>query len=110
MNDDLKIYILVPFFAAVGGVATGLVWLAFSLTILPAVADRYTVLACVLVGLLGPVLVWFLVWGWSRRVARNRRAGILRPASIGLGLATATELAFYVPIGFLTVAFYSQTL
>jgi len=110
VKDDLKLYIMVPLFAAAGGMATALVWLVFSVTFLPSVADRYAVLACVLVGLLGPVLVWSLVWGWSLRVTRNRRAAILRPASIGLGLASATELAFYVPIGFLTVAFYGQTL
>ena len=110
MRDDLKLYTLVPVFAAAGGVATGLVWLAFSLTFLPLIADRYAVLACVVVGLLGPFLVWVLVWCWSRGIGHDGGTGILRPAAIGLGLASATELAFYVPIGFLTVAFYGQTL
>ena len=107
MREDLKLYILAPLFAVAGAVATALLWKIAAATILPSIPDRYAVLACVLVGLLGPLVVWLLVWGGCRR---SDRTAFLRPAAVGLGLAAATELAFYVPIGFLTVAFYGQTL
>ncbi len=102
-KNELKLLALVPVFGAAGAAATAAMWHLFSRTLMALTPPPYTVLGCVVSGLFGPVAVGAVVW-YASREARVLRG----PAGVGLGIVLATELAFYVPLGFMVVAF-SQT-
>lgn len=105
MRNDIKLLCLVPVYGALGAAATWGLWLIFDRWVEAAIPPPYAVLACVLWGLPGPVTVGAVAWIATRRTPSARW-----PAIIGLGMVLATELAFYVPIGFLAVAFHTASL
>lgn len=106
MREELKDFALVPVFGLVGAMATAIAWRGFAATLLELVPAPYTVLACFAAGLVGPPLVWALVW-LATRTSRHPALRALRPpALVGLSLVLATELAFYLPLGFFAIAMY----
>jgi hypothetical protein len=106
MKDELKLLGLVPLFGIVGAVSTAVMWQVFAITLMDAVPGEYAVLACVVTGLAGPLLVWALVLLATRTERIPGLRTLRRPASIGIGLVLATELGFYVPLGFFAIAFH----
>lgn len=100
MQHDLQILGLVPVFGVIGAAATAGLWHLFAWTLMDLTPPSYAVLGCVLSGLLGPILVGAVVW-----IASHGAQHVRWPAGVGLGLVLATELAFYVPLGFMVVAF-----
>jgi hypothetical protein len=100
MRNEFKLLALVPVFGMAGAAATAMLWQVFSWTLMTLIPPPYAVLGCAVSGLLGPLLVGFAVW----RASREARA-FRGPAAVGLGIVLATELAFYVPLGFMVAAF-----
>ncbi len=100
MKHDLKLLALIPVFGTIGAAATAFMWQLFDFTLMEFTPPSYAVLGCVLSGLFGPVLVGVIVWCTSHCAQAVRW-----PAGVGLGIVLATELAFYVPLGFIVVAF-----
>jgi hypothetical protein len=105
MKYELKIFGLVPLFAIAGALSTAVMWRIFAATLMEFVPGDLAVLACVVFGLIGPLAVWAAVL----LATRNQRAPGLRairqPAAIGIGIVFATEIGFYVPLGFFAIAF-----
>lgn len=102
MKNDLKLLALVPVFGAAGAAATALMWQIYAITLMRSTPPSYAVLGCALAGLFGPVFVGAAIW------TAGRRAHFVRwPAGVGLGTVLATELAFYIPLGFMAAAFSS---
>jgi hypothetical protein len=101
MADDLKVLVLVPIFGVVGAAATLGMWWVFDVAIAARVSPAHTTLACIVFGLLGPAAVAGGIW-----LITKRGQTIRWPAGFGLGMVFATELAFYLPIGFMAVAFH----
>ena len=106
MKDELKLLGLVPLFGIAGALSTAAVWRIFAITVMDLVPAEFAVLACVVAGLVGPMVVWglVLVATGGRRLPGQR--ALRRPAAIGIGLVLATELGFYVPLGFFAIAFH----
>lgn len=101
MHDDLKLLGLASIFGAAGAAATASMWQAFDIALMALTPPPYAVLGCVMSGLVGPLAVGALVW------INTRNAPNLRwPAGVGLGMVLAVELAFYLPLGFMAVAFH----
>lgn len=98
--SDLKFFGLVPLFGAMGAAATAAMWQVFSLTLMELTPPPYAVLGCAVAGLFGPLTVCLAVW-----ISTRKRPALRWPAGVGLGMVLATELAFYVPLGFMTAAF-----
>ena len=106
MKDELKLLGLVPFFGILGAISTAVIWRVFAVTLMDLVPGQFAVLACVVAGLADPVVVWVMVL-LATRIERKPGLRVLRrPAAIGIGLVLATELGFYVPLGFFAVAFH----
>ncbi len=106
MKDQLTLFGLCPLFGALGALATAVAWQVFAVTALELVPARLAVLSCLVAGLVGPVVVWAALWLVTRDHRTNGLASVLRrSASLGLGLVLAAEIGFYVPLGFLSVAF-----
>lgn len=100
MKNELTHFALVPVFGLAGAAATAAMWQLFNATLMAFTPPPYAVLGCVVSGLFGPVIVGAFVW------LASREARVFRgPAGVGLGIVLATELAFYVPLGFMVVAF-----
>lgn len=100
MRHELKILGLVPVFGMLGAAATAGLWRLFALTLMDLAPPSHAVLGCAVSGLFGPLLVGAIVW-----IAGRGANHVRWPAGVGLGLVLATELAFYVPLGFMVVAF-----
>ena len=105
VKEDLKLIYLVPVFGAVGAAATGSMWFLFDRFLAEIIPPAFAVLACVVFGLFGPIIAGLGVWFVTRRAPAFRW-----PAAIGLGMVVATELAFYVPVGFMAIAFHQASL
>lgn len=101
MNGNVKLLCLATVFGTLGAAATAAMWRLYDLTLMQNTPPAYSVLACVVVGLLGPLAVGALVWLVTQEARRYRW-----PAVVGLGIVLAAEVAFYVPIGFIAVAFH----
>jgi len=101
MKNDLKLLVLVPAFGVAGAAATVAMWYLFIFTLGAFTPPSHVVLGCIVSGLIGPVAVACVVWSVTRDASNLRW-----PASIGLGMVFATELAFYLPLGFMAVAFH----
>ena len=106
MNDDFKFFGLAPLFGILGALSTVVAWQLFAALMIDAVPDRLAVLSCLVVGLLGPVVVWCTVWIMTRIRAKDFSSVVRRSASVGLGLVLAAQLGFYVPLGFFAIAFH----
>ena len=102
MNDELKMLALVPIFGVLGASATLVMWWAFDQTLTHYVPPAYATLACVMCGLMGPAAVAGWIW-----FVTHRDHVVRWPAGVGLGLVFAAELAFYLPLGFMAVAFHN---
>ena len=102
MNDELKMIALVPIFGVLGACATLVMWWVFGHTLTLVVPPAYATLACVVCGLIGPAAVAGWIW-----LVTHRDHLVRWPAGVGLGLVFATELAFYLPLGFMAVAFHN---
>lgn len=101
MKDELKVLALVPIFGVLGASATLVMWWVFDQTLTLFVPPAYATLACVVCGLIGPAAVAGWIW-----LVTHRDHVVRWPAGVGLGLVFATELAFYLPLGFMAVAFH----
>jgi hypothetical protein len=110
MKEELKLLGLTPLFGLVGAIATASVWHVYAATIVTLVPQQLTLLACFAAGLFGPPIVWACLWLATRPVRRSVWDALRGPATTGLGLVFATQLAFYIPIGFFTIAFHYGTL
>ncbi|MCG6950050.1 MAG: hypothetical protein LJE93_14155 [Acidobacteria bacterium] len=106
MHDELKFLGLTPLFGICGAAATALAWQIFAFTMLDAVPAQLAVLSCMIAGLGGPAAVWFLVWIGTRRRNDRSYSAVRQSASVGLGLVFATEVGFYIPLGFFAIAFH----
>jgi hypothetical protein len=107
MRDELRHFALVPVFGIAGALATAVMWQVFAATWLAQVPPPYEILACVVAGLIGPPSVWALVWLATRGPKRSALRELRPPALVGLGLVLATELAFYLPLGFFAIAMHA---
>lgn len=105
MKDELKLFGLVPLFAVAGALSTAALWQVFAMTLMEVVPGHLAVLACVVFGLIGPPIVWVAVLLTTRSRRKPALREIRRPAAIGIGIVFATEVGFYVPIGFFAIAF-----
>jgi hypothetical protein len=105
MHDELKFFGLAPLFGVLGGLATAAAWQLFAVTILDLVPSHLTVLACLVAGLGGPVVVWLAVWIAIHNRQTPIATAIGRSASVGLGLVLAAEIGFYIPLGFFAIAY-----
>jgi predicted membrane-bound spermidine synthase len=105
MYDELKFFGLAPLFGVLGALSTVVAWHLFAVLMIDAVPDQLQVLSCLIVGLVGPVVVWLTVWVMTRIRAKDFSAVIRRSASVGLGLVLAAQVGFYVPLGFFAIAF-----
>lgn len=101
MHHDLKLLGLVPAFCAAGAAATASMWYVFHFTLAALTPPHYEVLGCIVSGLIGPIVVAAVVW-----LATRKKSAVRWPAGLGLGMVLATELAFYLPLGFMAVAFH----
>jgi hypothetical protein len=101
VKNDLKLLMLVPIFGVAGAAATVAMWYLFVFTLAALTPPSHVVLGCIVSGLIGPLAVACVVWPATRDASNLRW-----PACIGLGMVFATELAFYLPLGFMTVAFH----
>mgnify|MGYP001824906842 CR=1 FL=1 len=110
MKEEIKLLGLTPLFGLTGAIATALVWHLYAATIIAFVPQQLTLLACFAAGLVGPPIVWAGLWLATRPARRSVWDGLRGPAATGLGLVFATQLAFYIPIGFFTLAFHYGTL
>jgi len=81
-------------------------WRIFAVTLMDLVPGQFAVLACVLAGLACPVVVWVMVLLATRSQRRPGLREIRRSATIGVGFVFATELGFYLPLGFFAIAFH----
>jgi len=106
MKDDLKLLGLVPLFGVVGAFSTAAMWRVFAATLMDSVPGEFAVLACIVAGLVGPLAAWALVLLATRSSGAPQLRPLRRPAGIGFGLVLATEIGFYVPLGFFAVAFH----
>jgi predicted membrane-bound spermidine synthase len=106
MYDDLKFFGLAPLFGLLGALSTALAWRLFAVAMLDVVPDRLQVLSCLVVGLVGPTVVWITVWITTRIRARESSSVVRNSASVGLGLVLAAQLGFYIPLGFFAIAFH----
>jgi hypothetical protein len=105
MKDELKMFGLVPLFGILGAISTVVMWRVFAITLMDVVPGQLAVLACVVVGLTGPLLLWAMVLLMTGNNREPRLRSFRSPATIGIGLVLATELGFYVPLGFFAIAF-----
>jgi hypothetical protein len=106
MRDELKLFGLVPLFAIAAALSTAALWRIFAMTLMNVVPGELTVLACVVFGLIGPLLVWATVL-LATGSRRGRSVRTLRqPAAIGIGIVLAAEVGFYVPLGLFAIAFH----
>jgi hypothetical protein len=105
MDDELKFFGLAPLFGILGALSTVVAWQLFAVVLIDAVPDRLQVLACLAVGLVGPMVVWLTVWTMSLIRAQEFPSVVRRSAAVGLGLVLAAELGFYIPLGFFAIAF-----
>lgn len=110
MKHEFKLLGLTPLFGLAGAAATALVWQIYAVTIIGLVPQQLTLLACFAAGLIGPPIVWAVLWLATRPARRSVWNSLRGPAATGLGLVFATQLAFYIPIGFFTIAFHHGTL
>lgn len=106
MNDDLKFFALAPLFGILGALSTAVAWQLFAVLMIHVVPDRLQVLSCLMVGLLGPVVVWLTVRIMTRIRRREFSVVVGQSASVGLGLVLAAQLGFYIPLGFFAIAFH----
>jgi len=106
MKDEFKLLGLVPLFGIAGALSTAAVWRIFAITVMDLVPAEFAVLACVVAGLAGPVVVWALVLLATGIESLPGLSALRRPATIGIGLVLATEIGFYVPLGFFAIAFH----
>lgn len=105
MKDELKLLALVPLFGAVGALSTAVMWQLFAIIPMDFVPEKLTVLACVEFGLIGPLVVWATVHLATRSQQKPGLRALRRPAAFGIGIVFATELGFYLPLGFFAIAF-----
>lgn len=106
MKNELKFMALVPVFGALGALATAAAWQVFSLTLMSIVPAQLAPLSCLTLGLVGPLVVWGLVLSVTRALSTSVTGALRRAASVGLGLVIAAEIGFYIPLGFLAIAFH----
>ena len=104
MKHELKLFGLVPLFAVVGALSTAVMWQVFAMTLMDVVPSDLAVLACVVFGLIGPPVVWAAVLLATRSQRKPGLRELRRPAAIGIGIVFATEVGFYVPLGFFAIA------
>lgn len=101
MREDLRLLGLASIFGVAGAAATAAMWQVFAFTLMELTPPPYAVLGCGVSGLVGPLAVGAVVW------IATRSTPMLRwPAGVGLGMVLAAELAFYLPLGFMAVAFH----
>lgn len=105
MNDDFRFVALAPLFGVVGALATAAAWHVFAFTLLDLFPAQFAVLACLVAGLAGPLVVWVAVWIATRQRRTLATSALRRAASVGLGLVLAAEIGFYIPLGFFAIAF-----
>ena len=105
MHDELKFLGLAPLFGAIGALATAAAWQVFAITLLDLIPAQFAVLSCLIAGLAGPLVVWLAVWFATRRRQNLFVSAVRRAASVGLGLVLAAEFGFYIPLGFIAIAF-----
>ena len=110
MKEEIKLLGLAPLFALAGASGTAAAWHIFAATLSTSVPEQLTVLSCFVVGLAGPPAIWIALWLATRPVRRSVWDALRAPAATGLGLVFASQLAFYIPIGFFTIAFHHGTL
>ena len=110
MKNELTLLGLAPVFGLAGAAETAVLWQVFAITVMGLVPDQLAVLACFVTGLAGPPIIWAIVWLAARPFRQPVWIALRAPASTGLGLVFATQLAFYIPIGFFTIAFHHGTL
>jgi hypothetical protein len=106
MHNEFRFLGLAPLFGAVGAMATVAAWHVYAILFLELVPAHLAILWCFLAGLAGPALVWLVVLIATRPGRRTIESTVRRPASVGLGLVIAAELGFYVPLGFIAIAFH----
>ncbi len=106
MIDELKLLGLVPLFGLVGALSTAVMWQVFAATLMDVVPGQLAVLACVVFGLSGPLVVWVSILLATSSQRKPGLRALRRPAAIGIGIVFATELGFYVPLGFFAIAFH----
>ncbi len=103
MHDHLKLLGLASIFGAAGAAATVSMWQVFDIALWAFTPPPYTVLGCFISGLIGPLAVATVVF-----LATRMKSALRWPAGLGLGMVLATELAFYLPLGFMAVAFHAS--
>jgi len=106
MKDELKLFGLVPLFAVAAALSTAAMWQIYAMTLIEVIPGDRAVLACVVFGLIGPPIVWAAVLLATRSQRKPGLRELRRPAAIGIGIVLATEIGFYVPLGFFAIAFH----
>ena len=106
MNDDFRFFGMAPLFGAIGALSTAAAWHVFAFTLIELVPAQLAVLSCLVAGLAGPLVVWIAVLTVTRGQRTLFASALRRAASVGLGLVSAAELGFYIPLGFFAIAFH----
>jgi hypothetical protein len=106
MHDEFKFLGLTPLFGVSGAAATAVAWQIFAVTLLDVVPAQLAVLSCMIFGIGGPAAVWLMVWIGTQRRNDQSVSAVRQSASVGLGLVIATEVGFYIPLGFFAIAFH----
>ncbi len=105
MPEPVKQLGLMVLFGFAGALATLAAWYSSSGLLSILVPRQLLELSLFAVGLLGPLVVWVAVLV----VTQGRSSAsleMLRPtAAAGLAVVAATQLAFYIPLGFMCLAF-----
>ena len=108
MKYEIGFYGLAPLFGVLGAVATAAVWQIHAITLMGLVPAQFGALSCILVGLLGPMIVWLGVFRATRNRTTENVAAVRRAASVGLGLVLAAQAAGWAQATILGVAFVSH--
>lgn len=106
MAEQLKQLGLMVGFGLLGALATLLSWYAFAEALSRWVPREFLELSVFSVGLLGPLTVWMVVILGTRLRSGSRMELVRVTAGAGLAVVAATQLAFYVPLGFMCLAFH----
>jgi hypothetical protein len=106
VKHDMAFLTMAPAFGAVGALATAAVWQLFAVSLINFVPEQLTVLSCLAAGVAGPLVVWGILLTATRGRSTGMSGALRRAASVGLGLVVAAELGFYIPLGFLAIAFH----
>ncbi|MCP4897259.1 MAG: hypothetical protein GY906_09845 [bacterium] len=105
MPETVKQLGLMVVFGFVGALATLATWHGATGFLSVLVPRQLLELSVFCVGLLGPLVVWTAVLAATRRRSRATLEMVRSTAAAGLAVVAATQLVFYVPLGFMCLAF-----